>query len=101
MKNYINSEFLDSEEKLLLIDYEKLYHSYVSKNCKKCVQQEQRECSLLRGFSRPACMQMEKWIQKKQKNEKKKIFCSWVTDLEQQVSETNSQHYAAGLFDYY
>ena len=96
VKRYMHSPHLTSEEKLLLLDYERLYIEYKKKNCVKCIKrgiQKKRECALLRGFSKHSCETMGKWINRKQKEKRKATFESWFADIQETNVRINELYY--------
>ena len=76
LKYLLKNELL-SEEKKLMIKYFELTENYRKNICFGCIRTEQqkcRNCSLLRGLSKPTCQTMTKNIDNKIKKENKKLM---------------------------
>jgi hemerythrin-like domain-containing protein len=89
----MEDDILTENEKSSLLEYTLAYTDYVIKHCHKCNQEERkkRDCSLLRGFSRPACNKMKKAINNRKQNKyvKSLLIDEWHDKLEELRESVN------------
>lgn len=78
---------LTENERSSLLEYTLAYTDYVVKHCHKCAKEKRkkRDCSLLRGFSRPSCRCMDKAINNRKQNKYVKglLIKEWHDSLEE------------------